>query len=319
MLIISRLPGHDIVFGMIEYSLRELEAFVAVAEELSFTRAAARLRLAQPPLSRHIRTLEERLGVRLFERNNRSVALTAAGRTFYAEVREPLLRLQRAGAAAQRASAGETARLEIGFVSSLLSPELTELLREFRVAHPGIQLTLQDRIPAEQLQAIAEGRMDGGFVGLAPTQRLAGLRFIPWKREAVLLFVPNHHPRARERRVWLEAIAQEPMLAIASEAAPAFASKVQGLCRAAGFRPHVVQEASRAQAVVAMVAAGSGVAILPASVQPATGRAVTTLALRDKDATVTYVFAHRMGALPPALQQFIAAVAGSSRPGARKS
>src|SRR5262245_13006043 len=121
---------------MIEYSIRELEAFVAVAEELSFTRAAARLRLAQPPLSRHIRTLEERLGVRLFDRTNRSVALTEAGRSFYSEVQEPLVRLQRAAAVARRAATGETARLEIGFVSSLLGPELTEVFRRFHAAHP---------------------------------------------------------------------------------------------------------------------------------------------------------------------------------------
>src|SRR5882724_8343242 len=144
---------------MIEYSIRELESFVAVAEELSFTRAAARLRLAQPPLSRHVRTLEERLGVRLFERTNRSVALTTAGRSFYAEVQEPLWKLHRAAAAARRAAAGETARLEIGFVSSLLGPELTDVFRRYRQAHPEVQLTLQDRIPAEQLRAIAEGRM----------------------------------------------------------------------------------------------------------------------------------------------------------------
>src|SRR2546421_2974993 len=125
---------------MIEYSMRELESFVAVAEELSFTRAAARLRLAQPPLSRHIRTLEERLGVRLFERTNRLVTLTPAGRVFHAEIQEPMLRLQRAGAAAKRAAVGETVRLDIGFVSSLLGPELAETFRHFRADHRQGQL-----------------------------------------------------------------------------------------------------------------------------------------------------------------------------------
>ena len=96
---------------------------MAVAEELSFTRAAARLRLAQPPLSRHVRSLEDRLGTRLFERTNRTVALTAAGRAFYADVREPLLTLQRAAASAKRAASGAVARLELGFVSSLLGPD----------------------------------------------------------------------------------------------------------------------------------------------------------------------------------------------------
>src|SRR6185436_13672750 len=98
---------------MIEYSLRELEAFRAVAEELSFTRAAARLRLAQPALSRHVRSLEDRLGLRLFDRTNRAVALTVAGRQFYGDVLGPLLRLEEAAAAAKRAARGETVRLEV--------------------------------------------------------------------------------------------------------------------------------------------------------------------------------------------------------------
>jgi len=296
---------------MIEFSLRELESFIAVAEELSFTRAAARLRLAQPPLSRHIRTLEERLGVRLFERTNRRVALTAAGRAFYAEVQPPLVRLEHAAGAAQRAAAGATADLAIGFVSSLLGPELTELFRRFHVAQPQVQLALHDRTPSEQLRAIAEGRLDGGFVGLAPLARTAGIAFVPWKREALLLFVPKAHRLARQRRVTLKAVAAEPMLAISAEAAPAFAAKVRALCRAAGFRPNIVQEASRAHAVGAMVAAGSGIAILPASVRPVTSRAVTALALRDRDALVTYVFAHRSGAVSPALRAFLDELGGS--------
>src|SRR5437868_1462780 len=125
---------------MIDYSLRELESFMAVAEELSFTRAAGRLRLAQPALSRHVRSLEDRLGARLFDRTNRAVALTAAGRQFYDDVRAPLLRLQEASAAAKRTAQGETARLEVGFVSSLLGPELAGAFRRFRTAFPRVQL-----------------------------------------------------------------------------------------------------------------------------------------------------------------------------------
>jgi LysR family transcriptional regulator, benzoate and cis,cis-muconate-responsive activator of ben and cat genes len=302
---------------MIEYSLRELESFVAVAEELSFTRAAARLRLAQPPLSRHIRTLEDRLGLRLFDRTNRSVALTAGGRAFYAEVQGPLLALQGAGAAAQRATAGETARLELGFVSALLGPELAEVLRRFRAAHPSVQLTLQDRTPADQLRAIAEGRLDGGFVGLAPEFPGRGLAFTPWRQETLVLFVPHAHPWARQRQVPLRSLTGEPMIAVAADAAPAFASLVHALCRAAGFRPRIVQEGARAQAVVAMVAAGSGVAILPASVAGLTGGAVSVVRLGPRPPTASFVFAHRSGPRPPALDLFVTALARwpRTRPG----
>jgi DNA-binding transcriptional LysR family regulator len=294
---------------MIQFSLRELESFVAVAEELSFTRAATRLRLAQPPLSRHVRALEDRLGVRLFERSNRSVALTAAGRALYAEVQGPLVQLERAAAAARRAAAGETGRLELGFVSSLLGPDLGELFRTFRAAHPDVQLTLFDRIPHEQLRAIAEGRLDGGFVGLAPATRVAGVVFAPWKTEALWLFVPRSHPLAGRTRVALTAVAGLPLVAIGAEAAPAFASKVQALCRTAGFRPRIVQEASRAQAVVAMVAAGSGVAILPATLAGVAGGAVTALPLRGRGAMVTYVFAHREAPVSSELARFLVTLA----------
>jgi DNA-binding transcriptional LysR family regulator len=293
---------------MIDYSLRELESFMAVAEELSFTRAAGRLRLAQPALSRHVRTLEVRLGVRLFDRTNRAVALTVAGRQFYADVRAPLLRLQEASAAAKRAARGESARLELGFISSLLGPELANVFRRFRAAHSGVQLRLQDQIPAEQLRAIGEGRLDGGFVGLAVRPRPPGITFVPWRTEKLALFVPCDHRFANQGRIALRSVAGEPMVAIAAEAAPAFASKVHTLCQRGGFRPRIIQEATRAQAVLAMVAAGSGVAILPASMQRLTNDAVSALALATREALVTYVFAHRSGPASHELGLFIAAL-----------
>jgi LysR family transcriptional regulator, benzoate and cis,cis-muconate-responsive activator of ben and cat genes len=290
---------------MIDFSVRELESFMAVAEELSFTRAAARLRLAQPPLSRHVRSLESRLGVRLFERTNRTVSLTIAGRAFYAEVREPMLRLQHAAAAAKRAAVGAVARLEVGFVSSLLGPELADLFRRFRGMHPEVQLMLHDRTSAEQSRAIVEGRLDGGFVGVTPRPRVPGLALIPWRREALALFVPRDHHLAARRQIDLKALAGEAMIAIEAEASPGFASKIHDLCRAAGFRPRIVQEAARAQAVAAMVAAGSGIAILPLSVHRVTGDAVRAVRLMGPGVRVAYLFAHRAGSVPPELAKFV--------------
>ena len=123
-----------------DYSLRELECFTAVAEELSFTRAAQKLHLAQPPLSRHVHALEEKLGTALFERTARKVALTAAGALFYEETRTILPQLLRAGEATRRFGTGETERLRLGFVSAVLSPELVGVLRLFRERHPSVQL-----------------------------------------------------------------------------------------------------------------------------------------------------------------------------------
>lgn len=288
-----------------DFSLRELESFMAVAEELSFTRAAARLRLAQPPLSRHVRSLESRLGLRLLERTNRTVSLTMAGRAFYGEVREPLLSLQRASTSAKRAASGVVARLELGFVSSLLGPELTELFRSFRVSHPEIQLMLQDRTSAEQSRAISEGRLDGGFVGVTPRPPVPGLTLVPWRREPLALFVPREHRFAAQGRIGLKALEGEPMVAVAAESSPGFASKIHELCRAAGFRPRIVQEATRAQAVAAMVAAGSGIAILPSSMQQVTGDAVRAVRLVGRGVLATYLFAHRSRATSPELRKFV--------------
>jgi DNA-binding transcriptional LysR family regulator len=165
-----------------DYTLRELECFTAVAEELSFTRAARRLHLAQPPLSRHIRVLEEKMGVRLFERDQHGVSLTTAGGRFYEETRGILPQLSRAGEAVRRAARGETSRLRLGFVSAVLSAELVGTFRKFRAAHSQVQVMLHDSPPAEQLQSIAEGRLDGGFVGLMPEYHPAGVKFVPWRQ-----------------------------------------------------------------------------------------------------------------------------------------
>ena len=222
-----------------DYSLRELECFIAVAEELSFTRAALRLHMAQPPLSRHIRALEEKLGARLFERSKRAVKLTAAGGLFFEETRGILPQLLRAGEMTRRSAQGELSRLRIGFVSAVLSPELIETFRRFRAGHPEIQVILQDLPPAEQLQAIRRGTLDGGFVGLEPGERVPAVRYQAWSREPLACFVPSGHRLARASAVALSDLAGEPMLAVSSEGAPAFSAHVHALCRKAGFRPRI--------------------------------------------------------------------------------
>lgn len=304
-----------------DYTLRELECFTAVAEELSFTRAARRLHLAQPPLSRHIRVLEEKMGVRLFERDQHGVSLTAAGGLFYEETRGILPQLSRAGEAVRRAARGETSRLRLGFVSAVLSAELVETFRKFRSAHPQVQVMLHDSPPAEQLQAVAEGRLDGGFVGLMPEGHPAGVKFVSWRQEPLLCFLPAGHQLTKTNskrggpkthRIALADLAREPFVAVSAEAAPAFATYVHGLCRKAGFRPRIVLESPRAQAVAVMVAAGSGVALLPESLANLMGKAVSALPLKESP-QVTHVFAHGPGRLSGAMQEFLALLSTTGR------
>jgi len=287
-----------------DFSLRELECFLAVAEELSFTRAARRMHLAQPPLSRHVRMLEDRLGAPLFIRQPRGVALTAAGRLLYEEIRDVPARLRQAGEAVRRCALGETARLRLGFVSAVLSEDLATLCRRFRQEHPAVQLTLHDASPHDQLQGIAEGRLDGGFVGIRPAEPPPGVALVTWYREPLVCLTPRDHPLAGRRSVRLKALAEEAFLAVSREAAPDFARHVQELCRAAGFRPRIVLESPRAQAVALMVAAASGVAILPAALGRIVRDSVHTLTLTGIP-PLAHVFAYAKGRESEALRHLL--------------
>ena len=287
-----------------DYSLRELECFTAVAEELSFTRAAKRLYLAQPPLSRHIHALEEKIGARLFDRGARNVSLTAAGRRFHEETRGILTQLHRAGEAARSSSLGETARLRLGFVSAVLNAELVETFRLFRQQAPTVQVMLHDSSPAEQLQGIAQGTLDGGFVGLIPLEKPSGIQFTPWRKERLACFLPSGHRLAAKRRIALKDLADESFVAVSSDAAPAFSVYVHELCRNAGFRPRIILESPRAQAVAVMVAAGSGVALLPETLAHLMGAAIMAIPLKEA-ATITHVFAHAIGKPSTCMREFL--------------
>jgi len=277
-----------------EYSLRELECFTAVAEELSFTRAAAKLHLAQPPLSRHVRALEEKLGTPLFERAARRVTLTAAGALFYEETRTILPQLRRAGETTRRFASGQVQRLRLGFVSAVLGPELTDVLRRFRQRQPEVQLVVQDGLPAELLAGVDRGALDGAFVGLRPAERTPGIVYQTWLTEPLAAFVPLGHRLAEKREIALADLAGEPLVAVAHEAAPAFAAFVRTRCAEAGFRPRILAESARAQAVAVLVAAGSGIALLPASLARVVGAAAIVVQLK-KAPTLTHVFARKSG------------------------
>jgi len=287
-----------------DYSFRELECFIAVAEELSFTRAAKRLNLAQPPLSRHIRTLEEKLGVELFDRNRQGVSVTAAGNTFYEETRNVLPRLRRAAEAALRSASGETASLRIGFVSAVMNDPLASIFRHFRKAHPEVRIMLHDVAPKDQIAAISDGRLDGGFVGLSPADPPAGIRFIGWMKEPLICLVPSDHPLAAKKSVTLRDLAHEPFVAVSHASAPAFSDHVRELCSAAGFRQKVILESPRAQAVALMVAAGSGIALLPSALSALVKDSTRAIPLRPAT-SITHVFACREGRSPDALGPFL--------------
>ena len=285
---------------MNEFSLRELECFIAVAEELSFTRAAERLRLAQPPLSRHIKALEGKLEVELLERSRRHVAITSAGLAFLAEARDILLRLRRAGEMARRTARGETDQVKVGFVSAVLSPELVGVFTRFGKKHPHIRMQLYDLLPSEQLEALARGEIEVGFIGVAPEKLPPGLEVTRWREEELLVFLPPNHPLAAKAWVKLAELANEPFVMISAAAAPAYHTYLHRLCLEAGFRPRIVQEAVRAQAVAALTVAGAGVAILPASLNRITGNGLVLRRGGRAKSFLTHSVAHPVSLSVPA-------------------
>lgn len=248
-------------------SLHELQCFVAVAEELSFSRGARRLHLSQPPLTRQIQALEARLGCALLLRNTRSVSVTAAGQLFLEDAREILTHLDAATDGARRAAIGETSRLRLGFVGALADDSFVRMLLEFRRDHPDWQIHLADLAPATQLEALASGQIDAAFVGAPPKNLARELQSVVWKREPLSVAIPSDHALAGAGSLALKDLRAEGWVMVSQEAAPAFRQLFADLCGKAGFSPRIVQQSERVTAVLTMVAANQGVSLVPASVE----------------------------------------------------
>lgn len=242
---------------------RLLRQFVAVAEELNFHRAAERLHMAQPPLSQAIRKLEDALGLSLFERSNRSVALTPAGAAFLVSARRVLALIDEGIREAQAVAAGRAGRLSITFVGTA-HDLLPAALRRFRTEYPGVELVLREATTGEQIAAIAAGEADIGLMR-RPGIMIAQLASETLLREPILAALPVGHQLAERDRVPLAALAGDAFIGTPRQLGIGFHDQIIGLCRLAGFSPRIVQEARQMQTVASLVAAGLGVALIPAS------------------------------------------------------
>jgi DNA-binding transcriptional LysR family regulator len=244
--------------------LRHLRYFVAVAEERHFGRAARRLQIAQPPLSRQIQGLEAELGFSLFDRSRRRVELTPAGDAFLAHARRIFEALETGVQAARRAASGKTGRITIGYPSSIAFIGLHELLRAFHGQSPGVDVSLRELPPQEQIESLKDGRIDVGFIrGPIGDDELAWRKI---RSEPLVVALPSDHPLSGRKRVALEMLAREPFVSFPRHRGPAFFDYLMRLCHSAGFSPHVVQEAPHLD-IVSLVAAGFGVALVPLSVK----------------------------------------------------
>ncbi len=265
--------------------LRHLRYFVAVAEELSFTRAAERLHIGQPPLSMQIRDLEDDVGARLFDRSRRRVALTEAGRRFLEHAREILARAQLAAEEARRTGRGETGQLRVGFTSSMpFTSTLPDLLFTYRQRHPGVALQLRELFTAEQFDALRRGALDVGLVRYGGLQAPAGVRAREIGRDPLRLVVNAAHPLAHRTEVSLAEFRDDGFVGFPPDAGTGLPAIFARLCAQAGFEPRIVQTAREATTQIGLVAAGLGVAMLPAPLECVRLPRVRYLTLTDPDA-----------------------------------
>lgn len=241
--------------------LKQLRYFVAVAEELHFGRAAKRLFISQPALSFDIRKFEDELGVQLFARTSKSVALTNAGEVLLGEARRLLLQAQEAQRLTIRSASGLAGRLKVGFVNSMLYRGLPSAVRRFEADYPNVEVVLKEMNTHEQVQAILRGQIDVGYAhwGTFPPEISADTIF----SEPFLCCLPATHRLARRRRVDLAALAHEPFILFPRDAAPHYHDLIIAQCVSAGFSPQIRHEARLWQTVLTMVEFEMGVALVP--------------------------------------------------------
>ncbi len=245
--------------------LRHLVYFQAVVQTRHFGRAAALLHISQPPLSIAIRQLEERLGLRLLERGRAGVSLTPPGRALADELDSLLPRFPQAFERVQATGRGEAGHLRVGFVTPAEYSFLPECLREFRTLAPGVRLTLREMTTDAQAESLADGSLDAGFV-LPPLPR-GGLQWAPVFRDTLVAALPASHPLAAKRRIKAVDLAGSPLVIFPREKATGLHDDILGWFAAMGATPQIGQEAIQMQTILSLVAAGLGVAVVPASLR----------------------------------------------------
>ena len=287
--------------------LWQLRYFMAVAEHLHFGRAAAALHISQPPLSRAIRALEERLGVTLLLRNRRRVELTPAGSRLLEETRRTVGQLERTVLELRGMAAGERGRLRIGFVSLAdYGGVLPQLLKSYKAARPGVQLSLREMLSPEQSAALAAGELDFGLL-LPPVEDSETLEHLVVQREHFVAALPARHRLAAGRaRLAMSELAGESFVMVPREIAPGLYDIVNGLAARAGFSLNVAQEANQMQTVVSLVSSGLGAAVVPGSVANLGRRGVVYRRLADKHPTLELWLAWRRASGGAAANEFIA-------------
>jgi DNA-binding transcriptional LysR family regulator len=287
--------------------LRQLRYFIAVAEELNFTRAAERLHIGQPPLSHAIQMLEADVGAQLFERTKRWVRMTEAGRLFLDDARRILALAEQAGVTARRAQRGEAGELRIGFTfSTPLTPLFATVINRYRQQFPAVSLTLHEMATLPQLEALSQRALDLGFIRppegpLPPSLALDRLREDP-----LVAVLPATSALCARAAVHMADMADQSFVMYPKEVGTGIHPQIYRLCRAAGFEPRIGQQAGEAATIIGLVAAGCGVSVLPGSFDRIRMDGVCYRPLLDADATTSLLLARRFDARSKLVDAFVA-------------
>jgi DNA-binding transcriptional LysR family regulator len=289
----------------IRVELRHLRYFVAVAEEMSFGRAAERLKMSQPPLSQQVRDLEREIGVELVDRSRRKIRLTEAGKLFLEEARRTLEQAERSVRTAVRAEQGEIGMLSVGFLGSAAYDVLPRVLREFRRRRPDVQLALETMSTSQQVEAFREGRIQVGFLRPPVDDHLTARVLV---REPLVAVLPAGHPLAGSERAPLVRLSEEDFVLWPRAAAPRIRDEIIGFCREAGFSPNVVQESAELQTIVGLVTAGMAVSLLIGSPEHILGHpGVVYRAVTEPEAAFELALAWREKERSPIAKAFVEA------------
>lgn len=271
--------------------LRHLRYFVVVAEEGNITRAAERLHIAQPPLSRQIQQLEEELGVPLLVRGSRPLTLTEAGQFFYAHARQLLSQSRELEAMTRRIGTIER-KLSIGFVGSTLYGMLPKVIRRFRSEQSTTELTLHEMTSMEQISALKEGKIDVGFGRIRHED--PNVRRIVLREERLVAALPSGHALTDRPVISLLDLVDDTLIVFPKAPRPSFADQILASFHDRGLEPKKIYEARELQVAIGLVAAGEGVAIVPASVQGLKREDVCYLPLQDHNMVSPIILSTRL-------------------------
>jgi DNA-binding transcriptional LysR family regulator len=291
--------------------LQFLRYFCVLAEELHFRRAADRLAISQPPLSTAIRLLEEELGVQLLLRNSKMVQLTPAGAAFLVEAREILERVSRVGSVVRAIDGGAHGRLDIGFAGSMLYRETPAILARFKRDVPAVDVVLYELYTTEQIEKLMRRQLHAAFIQASVLP--APLTSIPLRDDVFVACLPEHHRLAGNARVDLREMADEPFVMFSRESAPASHDHVIGIFSQAGIHPRTVHQARIWMTVVAMVANGCGIALVPQSLSRTNIGGVRFIPLAGTPANAPALLAWNPSMMPLALEKFLASATATIR------